>query len=125
MEKRVLIVDDEAVFVTESRRLVRDYGVTVDVARTMEEADTLLKVREYKWIIIGAQGPGGLESDVFRQMKENRETTGIILLIGRGGTQSTQQALAIGASYYYEKSVSAKILRDVLRDWVGNADSTH
>jgi len=123
MRKRILIVDDEDALLSESRSLVQDHGVIIDVAQTMEEAMTLLQVREYECVIVGlkcAHGLGVRELEVLRQIKEDKGTTGIILLMGRGDPKVTEEALSIGASYYYEKRVSAKVLRDALKNWVGN-----
>lgn len=123
MRKRILIVDDEDALLSESRRLVQDHGVIMDVAQTMEEATTLLQIREYECVIVGlkcAHGLGVGEFEVLRQIKEDKGTTGIILLMGRGDPKVTEEALSIGASYYYEKRVSAKVLRDALKNWVGN-----
>ncbi len=123
MKKRILIVDDEDALLSESRRLVQDHGVIIDVAQTMEEALTLLQIREYECVIVGlkcANGLGARELEILRQIKEDKGTTGIILLMGRGDPKVTEEALSIGASYYYEKRVSAKVLRDALKNWVGN-----
>jgi DNA-binding NarL/FixJ family response regulator len=102
---------------------VQDHGVIIDVAQTMEEAMTLLQMREYECVIVGLKGAHGLgarEIEVLRQIKEDKGTTGIILFMGRGDPKVTEEALSIGASYYYEKRVSAKVLRDALKNWVGN-----
>jgi DNA-binding NtrC family response regulator len=126
--KRILIVDDDVTILSESRKLVQDRGVTVDVARTMEEAATLMEIREYECVIVGlrsAYGLGARELEVLRQIKENNGTTGIILLTGRGGPEATEEALSVGASYYYEKRLSAKVLQDVLKNWVGDAQPAH
>jgi two-component system response regulator RegA len=124
MRKRILIVDDEDALLSESRKLVQDHGVTIDIAQTMDEAVALLERREYECVIVGlkcAHGLGVRELDVLRQIKEYKETTGIILLMGRGDPRITEEALSIGASYYYEKRVSAKVLRDAIKNWVDNA----
>jgi DNA-binding NtrC family response regulator len=128
MRKRILIVDDEDALLSESRKLVQDHGVTIDVAQTMEEAIALLQIREYECVIVGLKcsyGLGAREFEVLRQIKEDKGMTGIILLMGRGDARVTEEALSVGASYYYEKRVSAKVLRDALKNWVGNAQSAH
>ena len=124
MRKRILIIDDEDVLLSESRKLVQDHGVTIDVAQTIEEAMTLLQIREYECVIVGlkcAYGLGTKEFEVLKQIKEEKGMTGIILLMGRGDPRITEEALSIGASYYYEKRVSAKVLRDAIKNWVDNA----
>jgi len=127
MRKHILIVDDEDALLSESRRLVQDHGNIIDVAQTMEEARTLLQIREYECVIVGLKSAyelGVMELEVLRQIKENKGTMGIILLLGHGDPKVTEEALSIGASYYYEKRVSAKVLQDALKNWIGNEQPT-
>jgi DNA-binding NtrC family response regulator len=119
MIKRALIVDDEANILPESRKMAMDQEVTVDVAQTLEEAITLLKMREYEFVIVGltcANSLGEKELQILKGIKEDKGTTGIILLNGRAENKVTEEALFMGASYYYEKRLSTKILRDALRN---------
>jgi DNA-binding NtrC family response regulator len=118
MNKRVLIVDDETTILPESRKLIQDHGTAVDVAETMEEAMTLLDMREYEFVIVGfkfTNSMGEKELQIMKRIKENNAMTGIVLLTGCGDPGVTEEALSIGAAYYYEKCVSAKVLRDVLK----------
>ncbi|MCX5814472.1 MAG: response regulator [Proteobacteria bacterium] len=118
MKKRVLIVDDEATILPESRKLIQDHGTAIDVAETMEEALTLLNMREYEFVIVGLKFTNSLgekELQILKRIKENNAMTGIVLLTGYGDSKVTEEALSIGAAYYYEKCVSTKVLRDVMK----------
>ncbi len=118
MKKRVLIVDDETTILPESRKMIQDHGTAIDVAETLEEAMTLLNMREYEFVIVGlkfANSLGEKELEVLRRIKENNSTTGIVLLTGCGDPGVTEEALSIGAAYYYEKCVSTKVIQDVMK----------
>ncbi len=98
--------------------MIRDRGAIIDVARTIAEAEALLALREYEFVIVGPNlaGPLGAEGrKVLESIKEDKAMTGIILLTGRQDARATEEALSIGAEYYYEKSVSAKVLLDTLK----------
>jgi DNA-binding NtrC family response regulator len=119
MKKRILIVDDDEVnILSESKRLVLDYGVPIDIAESIEEAITLLKMREYEFVIIGCRFANSFrerEFEILEQIKQSKVMTGIILLIGYGDTKVIEEVLSIGASYFYEKRVSTKILSAALK----------
>jgi len=118
MKKRILIVDDEVNILSESKKLVLDYGVPIDIAETIEEAIILLKIREYEFVIVGfrfASSLGERELEILKHIKEDKAMTGIIMLIGCKDSGVMEEALSIGALYYYEKRVSTKILREALK----------
>lgn len=118
MKKRVLIVDDETTIFPESRKMIKDYGNAIDVTETMEEAMTLLNMREYEFVIVGLKFTNSLgekELEVLKHIKENNSTTGIVLLTGNGDPSVTEEALSIGAAYYYEKCLSTMVLQDVVK----------
>ena len=117
MEKRILIVDDEVNILSESKKLVQDHGAVIDIAESMGEAITLLNIREYEFVIVGVRSVslmGEREFEVLKTMQQNKATMGVILLTGYGDPKGTEEALSIGAAYYYEKRVSAKVLREAL-----------
>ena len=118
MKRRVLIVDDEVTILSGARKLLQDHGVAVDIAETMEEALALLKMRDYESVIVGlkyADSSGDGECEILTHIKENKATTGIILLTGCGSPYITEDTLAIAAQYYYEKRVLTRILREALK----------
>ncbi len=122
MKKRVLIVDNEVDILGESRGFAVDYGATVDIAETPDEAVTLMNLREYELVIVGlkpVESFGHGERKLLKSIKENKGTTGIILLTDGGGAKTTEEAFSIGASYFHEKRMSTKVLRDVMRKFSG------
>jgi CheY-like chemotaxis protein len=118
MRKRVLIVDDEAAILFGFKKIIQGSGVDVDTAETIEEAVDLLTSRNYQFVITdlklsGSPGEDGFE--VIKRAKEKESHTKVILITGYGTPEVMERALAIGAEYYYEKPVSATVLRDALK----------
>ncbi len=118
MERRILIVDDEVTILSESKRLMENHGAEIDIAENMEEALTLLNTRDYESVIVGlkfADSLGDREFEILKHIKEDKTMTGIILLTGCGNPKLAEDALSIGAAYYYEKRIFRKILREALK----------
>jgi DNA-binding NtrC family response regulator len=122
MKKRILIVDSEIDVVAEPRGFAADHNATIDIAETADEAVTLMNMREYELVIVGlkpAESTGHKEKELLKNIKENKGTTGIILLSGCGGTKATEEAFSIGASYFHEKRLSTKVLQDAMKKFGG------
>jgi CheY-like chemotaxis protein len=115
--KRVLIVDDEAAILFGFKKIIQRGGVEVDTAETVEEALNLLQTKDYQFVITdlklsGSSADSGF--DVIRYAKGKRSETEVILITGYGTPEIMEKALALGAAHYYEKPVSATLLRDAL-----------
>jgi ActR/RegA family two-component response regulator len=115
--KRVLIVDDETAILFGFKKIIQRGGVEVDTAETVEEAFDLLEVGDYQFVITdlklsGSSADSGF--DVIRYAKRKKSEIKVILITGYGTPEVMEKALSLGATYYYEKPVSATVLRDAL-----------
>ena len=118
LRRRVLIVDDEAAILFGFKKVIQGTGVEVDTAETIEEAVGLLGTKEYQFVITdlklsGSSGEDGFE--VIRRAREKKSETQVILITGYGTPEVMERALSMGAAYYYEKPVSASVLKDALK----------
>ncbi len=116
--RRVLIVDDEAVILFGFKKVLQGNGVEVDTAETLQEAVDLLETRDYRCVITDLKLSGSSNDDGFeimQRVKGRKPETKIIMITGYGSPEVMEKALSEGASYYYEKPVSATILRDALK----------
>ena len=118
MKSRVLIVDDEAAILLGFKKIIQCDGVEVDTAETVEDAIHLLGAHEYQFVITdlklnGSSGDSGF--DVIQYAKMIKPKTEVILITGYGTPEIMEKAFSIGAASYYEKPVSANILRDALK----------
>lgn len=117
MGKRVLIIDDETAILLGFKKILNCDGREVDTAETLAEARKLINERDYDFIITdlklsGSVGNEGLE--ILRIAKNKRPSTEIILITGYGNEEVQEKALALGATYYYEKPVSGQVLKQTL-----------
>ncbi len=124
MKKHVLIVDNETHVGAHSREFFDDFDITVDIAETADEALTLMDMREYALIIVGlkpVEPYGQKEQELFMAIKENKETTGIILVTDCCSFKSMEEAFSIGASYFREKRLSARVLKNAMNNYSENS----
>ncbi len=118
MGSRVLIVDDEAAILLGFKKIIQCNGVEVDTAETVEEAIGLLGLGDYQFVITdlklsGSRGEGGFE--VLEYAKKKQPDTAVILITGYGTPEIMERAFSRGVACYYEKPVSANVLRDALK----------
>lgn len=118
MNKRVLIVDDETTILMAFKKLLQCPDIEVDTAETLEEAFSLLDRQEYAAVIAdlrlsGFSGEEGL--DIISHVKGQYPETHIILITAYGNQDVMKKAYNLGASYYFEKPVSTRIIKDALK----------
>jgi two-component system response regulator (stage 0 sporulation protein F) len=119
MPKHVLVVDDETTILIAFKKLLESPELEVDIAETMEDAWELLSNKFYQAVIAdlrlsGIAGEEGLE--IIRYVKERDPETRIILITAYGNQDVMKRAYNLGASFYFEKPVSANVIKDALRN---------
>ena len=116
-KKYILIVDDEVGILLAYKKLLQHEQIAIDTATTIEQAEELLKKKHYHVVIAdlrltGILGKEGLE--LIRYVKEQHLDSECILVTAYGSPEIRQEALSLGASYYFEKPVSGKELKEAL-----------
>ncbi len=121
MENRLLIVDDEEAILYAYKRLfgAPKQGITVDTAKSMDEAVDLLKANKYKVVLTDLRL--GIEDDLggFRLIeliKKLDKAIKIILVTAYGSFQVEKESYEMGADYYLEKPVPTDDLRKILKE---------
>lgn len=115
--KRLLIVDDEPVFLLAARKILQEPDFEVDVAETVDEVRTLLRRHHYDAVIVdlrldGANGQEGF--DIIRLMKDLRPKAKRILMTAYGDHKVRKTAIDLGVHLYLEKPVSVELLHESL-----------
>jgi two-component system response regulator (stage 0 sporulation protein F) len=118
MPKRMLIVDDETTTLFAYKKLFQKKGVEVETASTLAEAETLFKKHHFEVIITdlrlsGKNSEAGF--DILRWVKRSHSDTRVILITAYGNPNIMKEAYNLGASYYFEKPIPIKILREALQ----------
>ena len=113
MHKSILVVDDEKAFLLAVERIFHKMGTSIDVVESREEAEACLACRPYDVVITdlrltGVNGEEGF--DIIRKAKEMNPDTKCVMLSGSGDSRIEERALAQGASFFFEKPVSASQL---------------
>jgi DNA-binding NtrC family response regulator len=119
MQKHVLVVDDEATILLAFKKLLQTPGVYVDTAESIEDVKFLVTDKYYDAVIAdlrlsGVSGEEGLE--VIRFVKERNPKTKCILITAFGNQDVMSRAYNLGAAFYFEKPVSANLIKDALKN---------
>lgn len=103
MKPRILIVDDEEMFVQSlaDRLKLRDYDVTTSVSGE----DAIEQVRHYLFdvIILDVLMPGMGGIDTLREIKRIKPLTEVIMLTGNATVESAIEGLKLGAMDFLTK----------------------
>jgi DNA-binding NtrC family response regulator len=97
MKPRVLIVDDEEMFVDSlaERLRIRD----LDVTTCLSGEDAAEKVKHYNYDVVvldvDMPGMGGIET--LREIKKHKPLTEVIMLTGKGTVESAIDGMKLGA----------------------------
>jgi len=104
--RNLLVVDDEESICFSMSEYFSQHGFKVDTAREMEEAEGLIKVRDYKVIIqdlrLGlARHPDGLE--IIKLVHKRNPDTRIVVLTSYGTAEVEAEARRAGADAFLRK----------------------
>ncbi len=102
-EKRILIVDDEAMMADSLKQNLVEENYHVDTAATAAEAIELFDRGAHHLVICDLQLPDGDGMSVLRHVKDANPSTEVIVITGYGTVQSAVEATKAGAFYFVEK----------------------
>jgi DNA-binding NtrC family response regulator len=117
MDKKILIVDDEADILNNLSRFLKTTGVEVITTTRIEEAEYAIKHSFFDVVLAdirlsGVLGREGLELLPFIQ--EHSPGTKVIIMTGYGGSEIEKEAYDKGAYFYFDKPIDLNILKDRL-----------
>lgn len=100
---RLLLVEDtfdmaEAIMI----RLDRS-GIACDLAKTLEEARSLLDVQRYDVIVLDLNLPDGLGTDLLRELRQKSDRTPVLVLTAEFSVDDRVSTLNSGADDYLVK----------------------
>jgi DNA-binding NtrC family response regulator len=123
----VLLVDDEAEFVTTLAERLELRGLEVSVATDCEEAIRLVESVQPQVVVTDVKMPGMGGLDLLRFLKARHPGIEVILLTGHGSTQDGVKGMRLGAFDYLMKPVRIEDLVEKLESATemrhGRADS--
>ena len=108
---RVLIVDDEEIFLNTLVNRLNKRNIDTTGVRSGEEALELLKEKLFDVIILDIKMPGGMDGiEALREIKKIRPLTEVILLTGHGSMETSIEGMKLGAFDYLLKPVKLEDL---------------
>lgn len=112
---RVLIVDDEEVFVEMLAQRLEARGLEVDRAFDGEQALEKLKSKELNVVILDVLMPGKDGIEVLREIKKMKPLTEVIMLTGHATVQTAIDGMKLGAYDYLMKPTETKDLLEKIQ----------
>jgi DNA-binding NtrC family response regulator len=113
MEKRVLVVDDEAVVGKSFERVLGDKGYRVDTALSGREAFEKYKGADFDLVFTDLKMPGEDGLEVAKRLKEMNPWLPIVIVTGYGTQEAEQKAKAIGVAEFLNKPLTPSMIEDV------------
>ena len=113
---RILLVDDEALFVEAMAKILRRHGMEVLTAGDGAGALALFDSHGPQVVVLDLRMPGMNGMEVLREMKRHSPSTPVIVLTGHGTVESGQEALRLGAFDFEMKPARVGHLLEVIRE---------
>jgi len=121
---RVLVVDDEERLAAALRRGLEAEGIAVDVAHTGTDGLWLARENDYDVLVLDIMMPGMSGYAVCRTLRDEGDTTPILMLTAKDGDWDQIEALDTGADDYLTKPFSYPLLLARLRALVRRGEAS-
>jgi len=118
VQGRVLIADDEEIFLLSTADLLRSEGYTVDSARDATQAERLLSETSYDLLISDIHMPGNPDLDLLKNIPERNQGLPVILVTGYPSAETAIQAIDLNVLTYLVKPLEFRDLLDRVREGV-------
>jgi len=119
-ERRLLVVEDNAINQEVMIEILRELGYTADVADNGQIALDMLEKRAYPLILMDCQMPvldGYQTTAVIRQQEAPGERVPIIAVTAHALPEERAKVLAIGMDDYTSKPIVQEVLAELLSRW--------
>jgi DNA-binding response OmpR family regulator len=113
---RILLVDDEAVYVDVLANRLGKRGFDVTKAYTSPEALLVLRTQQFDVAVLDLKMPDMDGIEVLKIAKQVDPTLQVIMLTGHGSAEACDQGLALGAFDYMMKPCEFEALVDKIRE---------
>ena len=104
---RLLLVDDDAVFVEVLARALAKRGFEVETAREFQIALNLIEQRLHDFAVVDLKIPGGSGLTLVERLKQRNRSMHIVVLTGFASVATAVEAIKLGATHYLPKPADA------------------
>jgi DNA-binding NtrC family response regulator len=115
MKRRLLLVDDDEVFLRPLHRTLELAGFEVRPAHSTEEALEVLKAEDVDLVLTDKRLPGADGVELVRRVKEEHPDLAVVVMTAYGTIESAVEAMRLGAEDYLVKPFEAAELLLVVR----------
>jgi DNA-binding response OmpR family regulator len=115
--KKILVIDDEEVIAFGFSMVLKEPGVEVDCAQTMEKVKNLIAANKYDAAIVDLRLSNSTEMEGFdciRLLRSCQSKCRIIVLTAYGDNELRERAKAMGVDLFYEKPTEPETIREAL-----------
>jgi two-component system response regulator RegA len=104
---RLLLVDDDAVFVEVLARALGKRGFEVETAREFQNALAIIEHRLHDFAVVDLKMPGGSGLALVERLKQRNPQMRIVVLTGFASVATAVEAIKLGAVHYLPKPADA------------------
>jgi two-component system, response regulator RegA len=104
---RLLLVDDNAVFVEILARALAKRGFEVETAREFQNALAIIEHRLHDFAVVDLKMPGGSGLALVERLKRRNPEMRIVVLTGFASVATAVEAIKLGAIHYLPKPIDA------------------
>ena len=104
---RLLLVDDDAVFVEVLARALAKRGFEVETSGDFENALAVIARRRHDFAVVDLKMPGGSGLALVENLKQRNAGIRIVVLTGFASVATAVEAIKLGATHYLPKPADA------------------
>lgn len=116
MKDKILLVDDDAVFLKSLKKVLSLKKYAVDTAESAAQAEALLGGNSYACVLLDLRIPNVENFDLLKTVLRKHPLAPVIMLSGAGTINVAVDSLKVGAYDFIEKSVDTERLLVVVKN---------
>lgn len=110
MDEKVLLVDDDAIFLKLMKRRLMKRGIEAATCTSAEDSLKRIEQDRFDAVILDLRMPGMDGLEALRQMKARRPELQVIVLTGHATVEKGVEAIRFGALDFIEKPADLEVL---------------
>ena len=112
--KQILLIEDDVTFSKMLKKFIERHQYKVDASYTISEATNLLKKNNYDLIFTDLRLPDGDGIALLKEIKNNKNSTPVVLMTGYAEVSTAVQAMKQGAFDYISKPFNPSEVLEVI-----------
>lgn len=116
--KRILLIDDEEVITFGYSLVLKEPGIEVDIANTLEDAKSLINLHHYDAAIVDLRLSNSIDIEGFtciRLLRQRQADGRIFVLTAYGEKHLRDVAKSLSVDRFFEKPIEPEMIKDVLK----------